>query len=160
MNNETVRAYRQASAISASAVGQVVALYDGALRDLNRSIAAIESGDVELRVNSLNHALTIIAELQSVLDFDRGGQPARHFNSFYNVARGMIMEACVTCSLEKHREVVAMLARLRAAWAEIESKVPASATPERVRPTVIVQTPLKPSGEGNDSPATGGRWSA
>ncbi|HWN75284.1 MAG TPA: hypothetical protein VNO13_06025 [Candidatus Udaeobacter sp.] len=39
-------------------------MYDRILRDLRSAIAAIGVGQIESRVNSLNHALTIIGELQ------------------------------------------------------------------------------------------------
>ena len=35
----------------------------------------------------LNHALLIIAELESVLDHERGGEVSRHLDGFYKVTR-------------------------------------------------------------------------
>lgn len=132
---QSAKAYGEMVAVSASAVGQVVALYDRILRDLHDGLAAIETGSVERRVQPLNHALTIIGELQGVLDFEQGGQPAKHLNSFYNVTRGMILEAGVNSSQEKLRELVGMFARLRAAWAQVERLAPRIEVSERVRIT-------------------------
>lgn len=122
---DTVFAYQQCSGSSASAVGQVVALYDRILRDVHQGILAIAAGQVEKRVNSVNHALTIIGELQGVLDFERGGTPAQNLNNFYNVARAMLTQAGVSCSVEALQEVISMFTRMRAAWAKIEPSVAA-----------------------------------
>src|SRR5882672_157839 len=75
---DTAIAYQQSTASAASSVGQVVALYDRILRDIRGAISAIGAGQIENRVNSLNHALTIIGELQGVLDHERGGEAARN----------------------------------------------------------------------------------
>src|SRR5271157_5817452 len=98
--HDSAFAYHQSSAFGASPVGQVVALYDTILRDLHRATAAIDTGEIEKRCNSINHALTVIGELQGVLDFERGGEPAQNLNNFYNVTRVMITQAGVTSSRE------------------------------------------------------------
>ena len=130
---DTAFAYQQSTAFAASSVGQVVALYDRILRDFRAAIAAIGSGEIEHRVNSLNHALTIIGELQGVLDHERGGEAARNLNSFYTVTRGMVLEAGVKCSVDRLQELVSMFARLRAAWAHAESTVAPSEPTEQLR---------------------------
>jgi flagellar protein FliS len=130
---DTALAYQQSTAIAASSVGQVVALYDRILRDFRGAIAAIGAGQIEERVNSLNHAQTIIGELQGVLDFERGGEAARHLNNFYTVTRGMTIEAGVKSSVEMLQELVSMFARLRAAWAHVESTVAPSEPTQRLR---------------------------
>jgi flagellar secretion chaperone FliS len=126
-------AYQQSTAFGASAVGQVVALYDRILRDLRLVSAAIDAGQIENRVNAMNHALTIMGELQGVLDFQRGGEAARHLNSFYNVSRAMAMEAGVACSPGKIQELISMFTRLRAAWSCAERSVAPSEPTERFR---------------------------
>jgi flagellar protein FliS len=163
--HDSAFAYHQASAFGASPVGQVVALYDTVLRDLHRGIAAIDTGQIEKRVNSSNHALVVIGELQSVLDFERGGEPARNLSNFYNIARAMIVNASMTSSREKLQELIAMFTRLRAAWSHVErtlrssSEAPqefpnASKQQEAADPQNGLLPPEKPALSGN------GRWSA
>jgi flagellar biosynthetic protein FliS len=67
-NNSPASTYQQLAARGASPVGLVVSLYDTILRDFRRAQAALIAGDVEQRVFELNHALTVIAHLQSVLN--------------------------------------------------------------------------------------------
>ena len=68
--------YRKRAVEGASPVGLVVLLYGGAVTNLMRAIAAVDAGNVEKRVEELNKALAIIAQLQGTLDFEKGGAVA------------------------------------------------------------------------------------
>ncbi len=159
---ESAIAYQQSTAFSASAVGQVVALYDRILRDLRQAIQALQAGQIERRVGALNHALTIIGELQGVLDFERGGDVAGKLNSFYNVTRAMVMQAGVNSSASAMEELISMFTRLRAAWSQVEKTVPAAEPTERLR---ISSQPQAAFSQNAPSPAevvqeSGGGWRA
>ena len=161
--HDSAFAYHQSSAVGASPVGQVVALYDTILRDFHRAIAAIEAGQIEKRVNAANHALMVIGELQGVLDFERGEEVARRLNSFYDVTRPMITAACNNNSREKFQELIGMYTRIRAAWSQVERSVPASEPAQRLRVSSVPQgafsqsTPAPPDTLG-DAPRS--NWSA
>lgn len=153
--------YHQFDAFGATGVGQIVALYDRILRDLQRAQEAIGSAEIEERVNCTNHALVVIGELQSVLDFERGGEPARRLSSFYKIARALATEASIRSSREKYAEVIGMFARLRAAWSKAEKTVPDSGA--RPRSTVMPPSPYGPGAppamESSERPRAGG-WKA
>ena len=117
-------AYQQNSARGASPVGLVVSLYDTILRDFRRALDAIARGNVEARVFELNHALVVIAHLQSVLDFERGADAAKRFNSFYEVTRGMILSVNVDASRDTLQKLIEMYSSMRQAWQQAESQVP------------------------------------
>ncbi|HET9802453.1 MAG TPA: flagellar export chaperone FliS [Candidatus Acidoferrum sp.] len=117
-------AYQQNSARGASPVGLVVSLYDTILRDFRRALDAITRGNVEARVFELNHAIVVIAHLQSVLDFERGADAARRFSSFYEVTRGMILSVNVDASRESLQKLIEMYSSMRQAWQQAESQVP------------------------------------
>lgn len=106
--------YHQASAHGASPVGQIVALYDTILRDFVRALAALQAGDVETRVFELNHTLLVIAHLQNVLDFERGGDAAKQFEILYSVTRGMIVQANFQATPESIEEAHQPLWRVAA----------------------------------------------
>jgi flagellar protein FliS len=160
---DTAIAYQQSTASAASSVGQVVALYDRILRDLRSAIAAILAGQIENRVNSLNHSLTIMGELQGVLDFERGGEAARNLTSFYTVTRAMVNEAGVTSSVELLQELVSMFARIRAAWAYVERTVTSAEPTQRLRvstkPQAAQPTKVSSAPENSSIAETGG-WRA
>ena len=156
-------AYHQSTAFGASAVGQIVALYDTILRDMHRAIAALDGSQVEERVNATNHALTVIGELQGVLDFERGGEPARNLSDFYTVSRSLITEGSVSSSREKLKEVIAMFTRLRAAWSQAEPKLGPSGPTQEFRITSRPQAAISPDSADQAEDAalsSNGRWSA
>jgi len=124
-NNSPASTYQQLAARGASPVGLVVSLYDTILRDFRRAQAALVAGNVEQRVFELNHALTVIAHLQSVLNHDRGGEAAKTFDRFYEIARAMILDASVRCTRESLQKLIATFTAVRQAWHQIE---PQSAT--------------------------------
>jgi flagellar protein FliS len=130
--------YRQASALGASPVGLVVALYDTILRDFFRALAALQAGDVETRVQELNHALTVIAHLQNVLDFKRGGEAATQLERFYTVTRGLIVKANFLPTPAALEELIELYGGLREAWSQAEHKLPAdqAQAPPAERPGV------------------------
>jgi flagellar secretion chaperone FliS len=156
-------AYHQSTAFGATAVGQVVALYDTILRDLRRATDATATGKIEERVNSSNHALLVIGELQSVLDFERGGEVARHLSDFYNVTRAMVANASITSCAEKFQELIAMFARIRAAWSHVEQTVAPSEPKDRPRgapkpPKAFSQR--KPAPKDSSEGSVPCRWTA
>jgi flagellar protein FliS len=119
-NNSAASVYQQLAARGASPVGLVVSLFDTILRDFRRAQAALAAGSVERRVFELNHALTVIAHLQSVLNHERGGDAAKHFDRFYDVTRAMILDANVRCTPGSLEKLIDMYTSLRQAWQQIE----------------------------------------
>ena len=115
--------YRQISVAGANPAGLVVKLYDAILEDFRRAADAIAANDVKERVARLNHALLIIAELESVLDFERGGIVAKHLRGFYGVMRGLIVETNVRASRENVERLINLFMPLRQAWQKVEQDV-------------------------------------
>ena len=160
--------YRQVSAHGSNPVGFVVKLYDAIVEDFRRALDAIAGGDVERRTASLNHALLIIAELEGVLDHDRGGEVAKHLQGFYGVTRAMIVEANVTTSREKLQKLVGLYMPLRQAWQQVEQDVAAGKVVLPVRSDVTApqtrqNAPLtqpKVTGVITDSDGPHSGWSA
>jgi flagellar protein FliS len=160
--------YRQVSARGSNPVGLVVKLYDAIVEDFRRAMDAIAEGNVERRTASLNHALLIIAELEGVLDYDRGGEVAKHLQGFYGVTRAMIVEANVTSSPEKLQKLVGLYMPVRQAWEQVEQDVAvgkvvlpgrSETTAPQTRPNApIAQPEVKGRVADSDGPQLG--WSA
>ncbi|MBZ5642912.1 MAG: flagellar export chaperone FliS [Acidobacteriia bacterium] len=131
MTSDPTLTYRQVSASGATPIGQVLSLYDTILRDFLRAISAIQAGDVETRVFELNHALLVIAHLQNVLDFERGGEAAKHFELFYTVARGMIVQANIAATPKAIEELIDLFGGIRQAWYLANEQL--AADPQRPR---------------------------
>jgi flagellar secretion chaperone FliS len=121
MNQQQIAGqYRQRSAQGANRVGLVVRLYDAVIEDLRRAVEAQRAGDVERRTAAVNHALLVIAELESVLDHERGGQVARHLEGFYRVTRAMIVEANARASAAQMERLMELFLPVRQAWQQAE----------------------------------------
>jgi len=127
-------------------VGLVVRLYDAIVGDLRRALESLKRGEVERRTSSLNHALLIIAELESVLDHERGGQVARHLAGFYQVTRALIVEANAQASSSQIERLIGLFLPVRQAWQEAEKNFTGEEihTPSPRRQTAAPSAPEQP----------------
>jgi flagellar protein FliS len=112
--------YRQSSALGAHPVGWVVRLYDVIIEDFREASAALREGRIERRTAALNHALLVIAELEGVLDHERGGQVARHLQGLYRVSRALILEANARASSAQIEKLIGLFLPVRHAWQQVE----------------------------------------
>jgi len=121
--NEIATLYRETSARGSHPTTLVVKLYDAILEDLRRALNAAAAGDIQGRAASLNHSLLVIAELQSVLDRERGGEVAKRLDGFYNVTRGLIVEANLHSKPEQIQRLIELYVPLRQAWKQVEEEM-------------------------------------
>ena len=160
-SNDAAVMYRRVSAHGSSPVGLIVSLYDTILRDFGRAIAALEAGNVETRVFELNHAITVIGHLEEILDHRRGGEAAKQFEQFYQVTRGMIVEANTQSSRASIERLIELYGSLRQAWQEAEHRLGASPPepPPSPRTTSTPRVPV-PAGAMDAPEAPRKNWSA
>jgi len=166
MNSEIASHYREISARGSHPVGLVVKLYDAILEDFRRAMNAVAEGDIESRTSSLNHALKIIAELQSVLDHERGKEVARRLKGFYDVTRMLIVEANLHSSIPRIQRLVDLYLPLYHAWRKVEQDAYAgkleyddnSSNPEQ--PTANQMIPVNEPSGSTDLDAPHIQWNA
>jgi flagellar protein FliS len=118
--SEIASQYREVSARGSHPVGLVVRLYAAILEDFRRAMIAVAEGNIEKRTANLNHALKIIAELQSVLDHERGKIVARRLNGFYDVTRMLIVEANIHSDISRLQKLADLYLPLYNAWRQVE----------------------------------------
>jgi flagellar protein FliS len=120
--------YRESAVRGASPIGLIVILYDEIVRSLRKAQRAFEAGDIEARGRALTHAVEVIGYLQSILDFEKGGNVARELASFYNLMRGKLLEIHIAPSHEGLEIMAREFAKVGAAWqqAERSMSLPAS----------------------------------
>ena len=146
------KAYREGAARGASAVGQVVLLYEQMVEDLRRALRAIDANKVEERTNAINHAMVVVSHLQNSLNFEVGGDVAPHLERFYTMVRAKLLEAQFQSSKEILNEQLMLLLDLRDAWIEVDHATTAQAK---------VATPTAPAQSGpEDAPRPAGEWNA
>ena len=128
--------YREVAVRGASPVRLVICLYEQAIEDLRCAVIAMEKGDIESRTRGINHALTVIAQLQGTLDMERGGDVARNLARFYSLVRNGLAEAQVTQSTRILEQQISQLATVHEAWLEVErvTAAPAAAPAVQVKP--------------------------
>lgn len=112
--------YREVTVRGASPVRLVLCLYEQAIEDLRCAVLALEKGDIEGRTRAINHALSVIAQLQGSLDMERGGDVARNLDRFYGIVRRGLVEAQTKQSARIIEEQILQLATVHEAWLEVE----------------------------------------
>jgi flagellar secretion chaperone FliS len=113
-------AYRQSDVGGATGVQLVVLLYERAVQDLREAAQAIEEENIEVRTNSINNAILILACLQSGLDLENGGKAAKDLNHFYDVLRQNLIQVQFNPSELGIKHQITDLLTVREAWTEVE----------------------------------------
>lgn len=124
-----VDAYRRTEAQSASPMQLVVMLYDGALRFLTEAHAAQACGNLRNRAHALQRVAAIIAECQSTLDLERGGEVAVELDRLYSYMSARLLDITVHRDATAIDEIHKLLSTLRAAWAEAAAGVATDTDP-------------------------------
>jgi flagellar biosynthetic protein FliS len=113
-------AYREADVRGATAVRLVVLLYEQVIRDLSHAAQAIEQNDIELRTKYINHAILVVAYLQSPLDFGNGGKVAKDLDHFYNALRQNLMQVQFFPTKAGLNQLITDVLAVREAWIEVQ----------------------------------------
>lgn len=116
------RRYREIQIQTASPVGLVVQMYEGAIRQIRVARSYHEQGRIAERAAAISRALAIVAELRDALDRERGGEIAANLDSLYLFVNERLVEMNVGRRMEAGDEAIAVLEPLREAWAEIATR--------------------------------------
>jgi flagellar protein FliS len=92
------------------------------MEDLRCALGAFEKRDVEGRTRAVNHAITVIGQLQGTLNMELGGRVALNLDRFYHILRAGLIEAQAKQSAKLLHEQIAYLAVVHGAWLEVERK--------------------------------------
>ena len=126
-------AYRQFSVQTATPLGLVVMLYDGAISAIQRAVGAIEAHDIPKKCTHLNRAQAIIMQLEGTLNFEVGGEVAQTLKALYVYTRAQMLKANVENSPETLRSLIEKLTTVREAWYEADHR-PSTAPPDSPSP--------------------------
>jgi flagellar protein FliS len=120
------RAYQEQAILTATPGQLVVLLYDGIIRFLRQADAAMGEQAVAHSHDRINRAEAIIDELQATLDMSQG-DVAQNLEGIYVFWKKLIWEIRLERDREKLERLVAMVANLREAWAQIAQSAEAPA---------------------------------
>lgn len=115
---------------------QIVMLYDGAIKFLRLAATDIENGDLTAKAEHSDRALDIVSYLQSILDFEKGGDVAPALDLFYMTVMMQILSASAALDAKKMRRVVELLLPVREAWAAQARSVTKAFITANMRPAV------------------------
>ena len=122
MHNDCSNAYREVAVQTSSPTRLVVMLYEGAIRFLHESVAAIESGDLNAKRQSIDRAVAVIQHLQTTLDMDRGGDVAAGLNRLYHYITSCILQGSTKLETAPLKEAIKLLKVLLAGWEEVAAR--------------------------------------
>ncbi len=115
-------AYRRAAAQQASTVGLVIALYDTLAGDLGRAVAALHGQAIEERSRCLKHGFVVLAQLESLINLESGGETAQHLRRFYNYLRNEMLRAQFTQDAEILKRAIPLILDVRSAWEQVDTR--------------------------------------
>ena len=95
---------------------QIIMLYDGAIKFLRLAAANIETDDLTAKAEHSNRALDIVSYLQSILDFEKGGDVAPTLDIFYITLSVQILNASAKLDSRKMEQAAESLIPVREAW--------------------------------------------
>lgn len=132
------RTYRANAVLTASPGQLVLMLFDGTLKALALAQQAFEEpGPEPRRIENINRHLlkaqAIIAELQSGLNMEEGGEFAQTMNRLYDYHHRRLFEANLKKEIAPILEVERLLRELRDAWAEMLAQQCSTAAVEHLR---------------------------
>lgn len=136
--NGYARTYRANAVLTASPGQLVLMLYDGALKAMAiaREAFTLPEDDVS-RIQIINTQLlkaqNILAELQSGLNMEAGGEFARTMYRLYDYHTRRLTEANIRKQVQPVEEVERLVRELRDAWAQMLTQQTDPSAVERVR---------------------------
>ena len=127
-----IQSYRsnvESEVLAASPLDLIRMLYRGAIQSVEKAQRHLERGEIKARCNQINRACMILAELQTAVDRETGGELAERLVALYDFAIRRLIDANVQQRAEPLIEVQGVLKTLQEAW-ECISDPHASRTPE------------------------------
>lgn len=138
--------YREAAVRGARPVVLVVLLYEQMIEDLRQARNAIAQNNIELRTTKINHAILVIANLESSLNKQAGLQVALNLERFYQQLRLNLVSAQFQASPAILSQQIDDLMALREAWLEVD-RIEAAAL--NLRTTSFTVANPSPLGRGS-----------
>jgi flagellar secretion chaperone FliS len=140
--------YRSAQVTTATPAGQVVLLYEGAIRFTLQFAARLDAGDLEGAHTACVRAQAILSALRESLDLS-AGQVARDLDGIYDFALRRLVAANMAKQAQPALEVIGLLRPLLEAWRGIAVPVPTGPAASPARPATSPVAPLLPFGRSS-----------
>ncbi len=94
-------------------------LYEGAIERIVQAKGAMEYGQIELKGQKINSAISIVGGLRESLNEDDGGELAYNLDSLYIYIQKILANAHMKNDQALLDEAITLLGDLRSAWKQI-----------------------------------------
>ncbi len=117
-NSRNLASYGKVANTESDPLKQIVMLYDGAIKFINLTAEDIDNSDFVAKGEHSNRALDIINYLQSILDFEKGGEVAQTLDNLYRSITVLMLRASAELDSALMRKSAELLSPVRDAWDE------------------------------------------
>lgn len=146
--HNAAKAYFQTHVTTTSQGNLLILLYDAAIKNLRLAKDKIAVKDYAQKGILISKALDILAELQSSLNANVGGELAENLQKLYFWCSTRLLHANLKMDIEAVEEVARILSGLRDAYSEINGTVPQPASSTGANPV----QPIRPAGAAAPKP--------
>lgn len=122
MLTQYARQYEQTQIITSSSVQIIVLLYDAAIQSIESAKAGIESQNLKEKGRMIGKAISIVGELNSVLDYERGGDIATSLHRVYDYVLAELVTANIRNDVRYLTGPLRCLITLREGWREVAAQ--------------------------------------
>jgi flagellar protein FliS len=122
MRAQYTNQYQQTQVMTSSKVQIVVLLYDAAIQSIELARTGIEMNNPQDKGRFIGRAISIIGELNSVLDFEQGGEIARSLHRLYEYMLSELVMANARNDARRLDGPLRSLTTLREGWREIAAQ--------------------------------------
>ncbi|MDQ2950053.1 MAG: flagellar export chaperone FliS [Acidobacteriota bacterium] len=119
MSSNPFAAYQETKVLSASPVQLIHLAYEGAIEAIAEARGHLAGKRIHERARAITRVQLILTELQSSLDFNKGGDVSVQLDRLYDYMQRRLMEANFKQIEEPLAEVQGLLETLGSAWKEI-----------------------------------------
>ncbi len=94
-------------------------LFEGALERITQAKGAMQYGNIAMKGQKINSAISIVGGLRESLNTDEGGDIAFNLDNLYVYIQSILAKAHITNNPAQLEEAATLLGDLRSAWKQI-----------------------------------------
>lgn len=117
-----VRGSAEASVLEASPHQLIDMLYKSLLGRLAAAKGAIQRADTILATQSINRAQSILIELRTSIDFEKGGEVVQSLDALYEYCGRKLVDGMASNNPEMIDEVINLIKPIAEAWSAIKKE--------------------------------------
>ncbi|MGH7869637.1 MAG: flagellar protein FliS [Candidatus Dormibacteraceae bacterium] len=156
MTNDIAKIYRTVSAQGVKPIEVLAMACERVAKDLYDAIRDIEAHDIPAKTGHLNHALTVIAYIESMVEKADLGEEAARLKCFHNMSRVHILLGSAHLSASILNQIAGHFMEMRSTWKEVQAQL--DSQPEVTTPPAAAYDSCPPP--ASTEPRSPSAWSA